>query len=237
MNANIFYILAVVLVIAIGFRKIINLFIHRLVFGEYSRRYVLKFKQYTRKKPHAYCFKDDFYYHILSIHKAVTSAVQYQSEKVFDFDDLKFGTTLKAILKERGQPDCFTISEEKKVDFKVVGYKSRMFHSNEKTLLYHFNNKYFMGEYVFSSIASDTAELLVDMLKDQFHPDVKYAKNITILDKAGNCIYFTDTGFYLSIKFFNRDFQVIQNILELTKENTVNNVTPLHGISRITNKH
>ncbi|NPD45331.1 MULTISPECIES: hypothetical protein [unclassified Lentimicrobium] len=226
-------IIAVIFVIAIGFRKIINLFLHKLIFGEYSRKYVLKFKQYTRKKPHPYCFKDDFYYHILSIHKAVDSPIQYQSEKVFDFDDLSFGTHLKETLKERGKPDCFTVSEEKEVDFGVMGYKSRLFHSNEKTLLYHCGNEYFMGEYVFSSINEETAELVVGMLKEKFHQDIEYNKNFTITDKAGNYVYFTDTGFYLSIKFFNKDFLTIKKILEVTTANTENGLTPLNGIGRI----
>lgn len=230
---TIIVIVAVILIFAIGFRKIINLFLHKLFFGEYSRKYVLKFKQYTRKKPHPYCFKDDFYYHILSIHKAVNSPIQYQSEKVFDFDDLKFGSYMKETLKERGKPDCFTVSEEKDVDFGVMGYKSRMFHSNEKTLLYHCGNEYFMGEYVFSSITEETAVLVVDMLKEKFHPDVEYNKNFTIIDRAGNCVYFTDTGFYLSIKFFNKDFHTIKNILDITKENTESGLTPLNGIGKI----
>ncbi len=235
MNFTVIGIIAAVLVITIGFRKIINLFIYRLIFGEYSRRYILKFKQYTRKKPHPYCFKDDFYYHILSIQKAVSCPKHYQSNKVFDFDDLTFGTTLKETLKERGKPDCFTVSEEKEVDFGVMGYKSRMFHSNEKTLLYHFNHEYFMGEYVFSSITEETAKLVVEMLKEKFHPDVEYCKNFTIVDRAGTYVYFTDTGFYLSVKFFNKDFSTIKKILDLTKENTNNGLTPLSNIKRINN--
>lgn len=233
MNTTIIVIIAVILIIAIGFRKIINLFLHRLIFGEYSRKYILKFKQYTKKKPHPYCFKDDFYYHIHSIHKAVTSADQYHSEKVFDFDDLNFGSALKDTLKERGKPDCFTVSEEKEVDFGVIGYKSRMFHSNEKTLLYHCGNKYFMGEYVFSHITPDTADLVVGMLKEKFHSEIEYKKNLTIIDKAGNYVYFTDTGFYLSIKFFNKDFSTIKKILKITAENTENGFAPLKGIGKI----
>lgn len=230
---TIIVIIAVILVIAIGFRRVINLFFYKLIFGEYSRKYVLKFKQYTRKKPHPYCFKDDFYYHILSIHKAVVSPIQYQSEKIFGFDDLMFGYMQKETLKRRGTPDCFTVSEEKEVDFSVMGYKSRMFHSNEKTLLYHHANEYFMGEYVFSSITEETAELVVEMLRERFHPDVVYNKNFTITDRSGNYVYFTDTGFYLSIKFFNKNFHTIQKILEITSENTDKGLTPLTGIGRI----
>lgn len=232
MNTTVVIIL-ILFIIAIAFRKTINLLIHKLIFDEFSRKYVMKFKQYTRRKPHPYCFKDDFYYHILSIHKAVFSPIKYRTEKVLDFDDLEFGSHLKETLKERGRPDCFTVSEEKEVDFGVMGYKSSKFHSNERTLLYHCGNKYFMGEFVFSSITEETAHLVVGMLKEKFHPDLAYNKNFTIIDSADNYIYFTDTGFYLSIKFFNRDFSTIKKILEITKENTDNGLAPLNGIGRI----
>lgn len=222
-------ILLFVVVVVLGFRKSLSLLLVKWIYGEYSKKFVLKFKKRTRKKPHPYCFKDDFYYHILSITKAVNSAVQYKSEKVFDFDHLDFSKDFKQNLNENGKPDCFTISEEKGVDLSVIGYKSRMFHSNEKTLLYHCKDHYFMGEYVFSSLADETSNMIISLLQEQFNPQIQHAKNFSITDNSGNYLYFTDTGFYLSLKFFNINDVFISKTLEKFGESYENNI-PLEGL-------
>jgi hypothetical protein len=201
------------------------------VYGEYSKKYVLKFKKRTRKKPHPYCFKDDFYYHILSIPKAVRSINHYQSKTDFSFDHLNFEKTFKQNLEENGKPDCFTLSEDHGVDLKVMGYKSRMFHSNEKTLLYHCKEDYFMGEYVFTSLADNTSDMLIDLLKDQFNNDIEHSKNFSITDQKGNYIFFTDTGFFLSLKFFNIDHPFIKKTIEKFGDDIENNI-PLEGLGQ-----
>lgn len=205
-------IILLVVVIILGFRKSLALIIVKWTYGEYSKKYVVKFKKRTRKQPHPYCFKDDFYYHILSIPKAINCDIHYKTNKVFDFDHLNFNKNFKQNLRENGKPDCFTLSEDQGVDLKVAGYKSSVFHSNEKTLLYHCKGDYFMGEYVFSSLADDTPELLIGLLKEQFHPDIKHSKNFTISDSQDNYVYFTDTGFFLSLKFFNKNHTFINKM-------------------------
>lgn len=218
-------------VLLLGFRKSISLFIVKWIYGEYSKKFVLKYKKLTRRKPHPYCFKDDFYYHILSISKAVNCGIQYKTDKVFDFDHLNFDKNFKQNLSENGKPDCFTLSEDPGVDLKVVGYKSRMFHSNEKTLLYHCNDIFFMGEFVFTSLADNSSELLIDMLKDQYHPEIKHAKNFTISDPKGNYLFFTDTGFFLSLKFFNKNHSFIEKTLNKFGSNKKDNI-PLEGLGQ-----
>lgn len=228
-NITYFIIFLLLVVILLGFRKSFSLLFTKWIYGEYSKKYVLKFKKRTRKKPHPYCFKDDFYYHILSIPKAVKCDVHYKSEKEFDFDHLDFSKKFKENLKENGKPDCFTISEDKGVNLGVIGYKSRMFHSNEKTLLYHCNDQYFMGEYVFSSLSDETSAMIINLLQQQFNAEIQHAKNFAITDAKGNYLYFTDTGFYLSLKFFNINNMFISKTLKKFGENQENNI-PLEGL-------
>lgn len=209
-----FLIILTVFLTLLGFRKSISIILVKWIYGEYSKKYVLKYKKLSRKKPHPYCFKDDFYYHVLAIPKAINNSIHYKIDKAFDFDHLDFDKTFKENLNENGKPDCFTISDEKGVDLSVVGYKSRMFHSNEKTLLYHCKEQYFMGEYVFTSLADDSSELLIDMLKKQYHHDIEHAKNFSISDPLGNYLFFTDTGFFLSLKFFNKNHPFVQTTIE-----------------------
>ncbi len=222
MDVIIIAISVVFLLLLLGFRKTIYLYSIKIIFGKYSYKYIMKFRKYTNKKPHPYCFKDDFYYHILSIRNALNHDIQYKANGVFTFDGLDFSKNFKQTLLENGQPDCFTISNEKEIPLKVAGYKSRMFHSNEKTLHYFCNNHYFMGEYVFSSLADDTSKLIVETIKQEFLIDVKYSKNFTIIDPVGNHLFFTDTGFFLSIKFFNANNRVVKSIVDFTSE-TENN--------------
>lgn len=220
-------------VVALGFRRAIYLYLIRLFYGEFSRKFVNQYKSITHKKPHPYCFKDSFHYHILEISKAVNVEKQYFTNNPLVFADLDFDKNFKQILEERGRPNCYTISEEDELDLCVVGYKSRMYHSNEKTLLYHCNEKYFMGEYVFSDLAESTPAMLVQTLREQMHPDVEYSKNFSIKDSHGNVVFFTDTGFFLSLKFFNTHHAVVKEILRLTSENITNNLPPLKGINDI----
>jgi hypothetical protein len=206
----------VALLIVISLRKAIYLNIIRIVYGYYSLRYIKKFKKFTRKKPHPYCFKDDFYYHILAVKKALACPQTYTTKKNILFDEMNFGKAFKQVIKENGRADCYTMSDEQGFPLKVAGYKSRMFHSNEKTLMYFCGNKYFMGEYVFSNLADETPNLLIKKLQDDYQVDIQYAKNFTIKDPANNTIYFTDTGFFLSLKFFNSDNNMIKSILKFT---------------------
>ena len=76
-----------------------------------------------------------------------------------------------------------------------------------------------MGEYVFSSLADDTSKLIIDTMKKEFDIDLEYAKNFAVIDPKGNYLFFTDTGFFLSIKFFNSNNKVIKSIIEFTNEN------------------
>jgi len=216
MDVIIIAITAITLLILLGLRKVIYLNLIRIIYGEFSFKYIMKFKKFTNKKPHPYCFKDDFYYHILAIKNAFSCKMQYNSNIVFSFDDFNFSLGFKQLISDKGQPDCFTMSSEKDIPLKVAGYKSRMFHSNEKTLYYFCNHNYFMGEYVFSSLADDTSKLIVETMKKEFDIDVKYSKNFTIIDPAGNYLYFTDTGFFLSIKYFNSKNKTVQSIMDFT---------------------
>jgi len=222
MDIFIIAIAALILFLLLGFRKAIYLNLIRIIYGEYSYKFIMKFKKFTKKKPHPYCFKDDFYYHILAIKNALNCKVKYKSEQVFSFDGLDFSKNFKQILLENGKPDCFTMSNEKEIPLKVAGYKSRMFHSNEKTLHYFCSGKYFLGEYVFSSLADETSLMVVETMKKEFNVDVEYAKNFTITDPQGNYLYFTDTGFFLSIKFFNEHNSTVKSIVDfanITEEN------------------
>lgn len=232
MNLTIIILIGII-VLALSFRKSIAIYITKLFYGEYSRQFVLKYKKITRRKPHPYCFKDDFYYHILAIHKAMKESKIYQSNKKFDFEHLDFGKSFNDTLSGNPKPDCFTISEEKVPDFCVVGYKSRMFHSNEKTLLYHCSNTYFMGEFVFSSLSEDTPTLILEMLRKEYNPNIESAKNFTIKDQEGQVLYFTDTGFFLSIKFFNTNNEMIHKLLEVAKKNSDANRPPLENIQHL----
>lgn len=226
-----FFIGILILIILLGFRRSISLYIIKKIYGEYSKNFVLKYKKITRKKPHPYCFKDDFYYHILAMPKAISCQNQYISDKIFDFDHMDFGKEFKTNLAENGRPDCFTLSEDPGVDLKVVGYKSRMFHSNEKTLLYHCKEEYFMGEYVFTSLANDTSDLIIEMLQKQFNSNIKHAKNFTISDPNGNYLYFTDTGFFLSLKFFNDKNPFVVKTLNNFSSNEDNQI-PIEGLGK-----
>jgi|GEM_PF-6259391 hypothetical protein len=231
MNIAILLILGLVIIVSLGFKRVIYLYFIRLFYGEFSRKFVNHFKSITHKKPHPYCFKDGFHYHILEISKAVNIEKQYICETPLVFAELDFDKNFKQILEERGRPDCYTISDDDEWDICVVGYKSRQYHSNEKTLLYHYNEKYFMGEYVFSDLSENTASLVVQTLREQMHPKVEYAKNFTIHDSHGNHVFFTDTGFFLSLKLFNTNHAVVKEILRITSDNINNNTAPLKGIN------
>ncbi|MCK5775515.1 MAG: hypothetical protein KAH25_05040, partial [Bacteroidales bacterium] len=86
----------------------------------------------------------------------------------------------------------------------------------EKTLFYFCDKRHFITEYVFSNLAADTADLIIKTLSNDLGIEIKYAKNFTIVDPSGNYLYFTDTGFFLSLKFFNVNNKAVQNILEYT---------------------
>lgn len=151
---------AIVLLMFLGFKQSIYVFLVRIIYGEYSYEFIQKFKKLTNRKPHPYCFKDDFYYHILAIKKSQFSPIIYQYKDVFSFED-----------------------NDIKKDF--------------------------------SDLSANTAQMIIETFSNDLAID-KYTKNFTIADPSGSYLYFTDTGFFLSLKFFNTNNKVIQNILEHT---------------------
>ncbi|OYT16996.1 MAG: hypothetical protein B7C24_04865 [Bacteroidetes bacterium 4572_77] len=205
---------SLMLLLALGFRHSFYLTMIKKIYGQYSYAYVSKYKSITKRNPYSYCFKDDFLYHLKSVNEALKCTKLFEVDKVDVLKGFPYDTSFKQVFDQHNQPDCFVLNKNKKNILKIAGYNSQVFQQKEKSLLYFWNDKLFMQELVFGDLKENSPQNIIQQLQDKYDIAIPYHKNFTIKDTRDNYLYFTDSGFYLSLKIFNLNNQSIQAVLK-----------------------
>ncbi|MBI9037406.1 MAG: hypothetical protein JEY97_04665 [Bacteroidales bacterium] len=191
-----------------------SLFYIKLFYGEYSYKYVSLYKNYTKKSPHVYCFKDEIIFHIIPL---LTNGKQkkIKTQKDIQFGDTKFFIKYSELIKAKGIPFCYNVFLLNSKELKVAGYKVSMFNSEIKALYFFYDNIFFMGEYVIKkedkniNIAKFSETLIKKYCKEYLVDD----ENFEIDNNDGRIINFSDDGFFVSIKYFShQNKEIVDNI-------------------------
>jgi len=191
-----------------------SLFYMKLFYGEYSYKYVSLYKNYTKKSPHIYCFKDEIIFHIIPF---ITNRNQKKiiTKKDIQFGDTKFFIKYSELINAKTKPFCYNVFLMNSTELKVAGYKVSMFNSEIKALYFFYDNIFFMGEYVIKKEDKniDIAKFSQTLMKKYCDDNLVIDEDFVIENKNGNIISFSDDGFFVSIKYFsNQNKEIVNSI-------------------------
>ena len=194
-----------------------SIFYTRLIYGEYSYKYISLYKNYTKKSPHVYCFKDEVIFHIIPF-ISNEDVKKLETQKDIQFGDTKFFSNYSQIIKAKGKPFCFNTFMLNLAEVKVAGYKISMFNTEIKALYFFHNKIFFMGEYIIKKEDKniDVAKFSNTLIKKYCKvADFMIDENFIIENNNGTKIHFSDDGFFVSIKYFsNQNKNIFNNISE-----------------------
>jgi hypothetical protein len=191
-----------------------SIFYTRLFYGEYSYKYISLYKNYTKKSPHVYCFKDEIIFHIIPF-ISNENIKTLNTQKDIHFGDTKFFSNYSQIIKTKGTPFCFNTFMLNSTEVKVAGYKISMFGTEIKALYFFHDKIFFMGEYIIKKEDKniDVAKFSKTLIKKYCEADFVIDENFVIENSNGNIIHFSDDGFFVSIKYFsNQNKNISKNI-------------------------
>ena len=192
----------------------------KLIYGEYSYKYISLYKNYTKKSPHVYCFKDEIIFHIIPL-ISNENVKKLKTQKDIQFGDTKFFSNYSQIINTKGKPFCYNTFLLNSTEVKVAGYKVSMFNSEIKALYFFYDKIFFMGEYVIKKEGKniDITKFSETLIKKYCKEEIIIDENFVIENNNGNIIHFSDDGFFISIKYFsNQNKNITNNISDYFNE-------------------
>jgi hypothetical protein len=199
-------------IIVYRFRKLLNLTITRMVYGEYSLEFFRLFKKYYIRSPFQYCFRDEFITHLLFVLEKQDGIPKYKSPKEIFFEKTPYFIPYKDFLKQKGEPYCFNAFSFRNPDFviKAVGYHDKIAGSKAVIVFYFMNDLFFMGEYIFRNPKTRVRESLVGHFLEGIEVE---NDNFYIENTRKRVVHYQDTGFTVDIKYLTEENdQVTENL-------------------------
>ncbi len=193
---------------------ILNLMIIRIFRGKYSFEYLEFFKKNDLRNPLNNCIKDEITLHISVFFKRLKGAIDYPTTVPIEFKDVPFLTSYKNLVKEFGTPNCINIARFDKQRVKVVGYQDTFHQKKMKSLFYFIEDKFFMGEFVFSETRRMDPTQVKEGISEKYLDGVKLeADTLYVEGPLGNILNYHDNGFFASVKYLYRGDSSINEIL------------------------
>jgi hypothetical protein len=186
----------------------------RILYGQYSFEYLEFFKKHDLRNPLNNCIKDEITLHFSVFFRKFKNAVDFTTTVPIGFKDIPFMTLYQKVVKQFGQPSCINIARFGTSRVKVIGYSESFHQKKMKSLFYFIDDRFVMGEFVFSEYSRMNPTPVKEALSQKFlngkplEPDVFY-----ISDSNGNRINFYDNGFYASVKYLFLGDTAINEIL------------------------
>jgi hypothetical protein len=193
----------VLIIILIVFFPRIVIFFSKLFFGKYSVRYVNIHKRLTRKSPYRHCIKGDFINQIAGFKTGNNSIVRYNTSAEIKFEDFDFLTKYPRVLRHKKKPQCISLQKDELFDLKIFGFRNTRFSSSIYTIYYFLNKRFFMGEYLLKGPSEESIKEIARLLQEKYLGKLtEENKNFIIRGKNHVTIFFENTGFNLSVKYF-----------------------------------
>ena len=184
------------------FRKLIILISIELLKGRYSYEYLSAFKKFFMRSPFQYGFDDEFIQKVLSLVEEKGKSPVFKTSVKINFGEYEFGSKMKKLLKQNGDPDYFSAFrvEDPAFEVKVCVYNSFVEGIKATTRYYYINDEFLMGEYVFKNVRSPIKQ----------HISAKYLNNgeivpdkFLILNSRKNFIQYNNTAFTIDIQYID----------------------------------
>ncbi|MCX6283563.1 MAG: hypothetical protein NTW31_04925 [Bacteroidetes bacterium] len=187
----------------------------RIVYGRFSYEFLEFFKENDIRNPHSNCIKDEISMHFYTFYKPKKSALFFQTDTKIEFGDIPFLTTYKRLIKLKGEPECINVSKFNTNRVKLVGFNEELQDMKMKSFYYLMEEQFVMGEYHFIDITKiKIADILGPLLVKYLKDESIQADNFYITDPMGDRINYENNGFSVTIRYYFRGDQAINQILD-----------------------
>lgn len=209
----------VTLIVLLLFRKRFYLAVVRLFYGRFSLHYVNAYRRLFYNHPFPQSIKDDFINHIIVFFQTDNKITEYQTSEKIEFLGFNFGSTLKQLLKAKKNPDSFYVTKENTHEVKILGFNENLFGGDVKALFYFIDDRFFMGEYIFTEISKVNPSLLSKAISEKYKLSESVEGQDFLINSSGEYkLYYTNTGFSIMIRYFSlKDPIVAKKLKESVK--------------------
>jgi len=192
----------------------------RILYGRYSYEFLEFFKENDLRNPHSNCIKDEISMHFFTFYKPKKSALFFQTETKIEFGDIPFLTSYQKLTRIKGEPQCINVSRFNTTRVKLVGYNEELQRLKMKSFYYFMEEQFVMGEYHFTDVTKvKVADVLEPLAVKYLKGESILEDNFYITDPFGDKINFENNGFSITVRYFFRGDNSINNILDSVFQN------------------
>ena len=195
-------VLLISLFLYLMFRKFIILISIELLKGKYSYKYISTFKKLFMRSPFQYGFDDEFIQKVLSLVKEKGKCPVFKTNMKINFGECEYGSKMKKLLKQYGDPDYFSAFrvEDPAFEVKVCVYNSFVEGIKATTRYYYINDAFLMGEYVFKNVRSPIKQ---HISAKYFNDGEIVPDKFLIINSRKNFIQYNNTAFTIDIQYID----------------------------------
>jgi hypothetical protein len=209
--------IAILLILAILFRKPIYLFLIALKYGKYSFAYQKKYRCYYNTNPHPYCLKEEIFNHLHQLQQSMSDKSNSLSQVSAEILYFPLPATAKDLMKWRGKPNCFNSYSDHFFDLCVFGYEEVQFGQPAKRLYYFNYNKLIFSELIFDDFPQTRAKAITSAISILFQRNMEEAKKMNLELSDHTQLHYSNSGFRISIKIYstkNEQFTELMHVFD-----------------------
>ncbi len=173
-----------------------------LVYGKFSFEFIEFFKEHNLRNPHNNCIRDEITMHFVPFFKKMKNAEHFITKTKLEFGEVKYLSSYKNLVRQKGNPECINTARMGDSRVKVVGFNELLGGIKMKSLYYFIDERFVMGEYLFTEMQSIKPTQIVGTLSSKYldhqtlNTDLFY-----ITDPMGNELFYENNGFSINLKY------------------------------------
>jgi len=202
-----------VFIALVSFRHYIYLIWIRLLYGIYDTRYMVLINE------KAYCespyyVKGELSDQINKIKLAIRSTEKNKTDKPLFFQNIQYGISTQDLVALIGRPASSGLVDMN--DLKVVSMEYNLNPNNvvDKYIYYFYNDKYYLGEFIFNKIGTETSDKILNNINLKYNTDFGDSDEFLLINKSHNCLKYNNLGFSISVTYFNRRNNEVLQLLD-----------------------
>lgn len=181
----------------------LNLYLTKLIKGKYSINYYEKYSKLLNQAPFKEPLNEHFVSHNMFLFLRKENGAVYQTDTAIVFSEVPYLSPLNSVFNYYGKPYQFSVHRLNDRILSIAAYNNQINTGKSKTILYLFDNKLILGEYMFHDITEKKFKdiYLHYFFKKYIKEEISISEVIYIEDDQKNLICINWNGFDLSVKY------------------------------------
>lgn len=207
----------VIISLAIFFRRPIYILSIKIMYGEYHIRYMDLMNTNTYFQS-AYYVKGELSNQVSNMKSALNIPNKARTNQPLYFQNIKYGISAKELVSLLGKPESSDLIDMG--DIKVVSMEYNIQPNNviDKYIYYFYNDKYYLGEFIFNKVENETSKEILTNINTKFRTNFIDKDQFVIRDKDNNYLNYKDLGYRISVSYFNSENDDVMHLVEYQKE-------------------